>query len=178
MRLIWCLLVVLAGMLVALFWLMGSAEPMATTGAAHPQLPAMRIGGDGLARLGDQGWLLASLQYLTLTVVYLLIALGVAPKRRTGLFWILLGIGYALSIGICWLMMSSYFQYLVGGRLTMLLGFPLPTTLMLYAIFLGGSYLSWLYCWGFDRFIFTAEDAAEYETLLADTNHLRDRSKN
>lgn len=173
MRLMWSLLVVLASLLVALFWLMGATEPTAATGSVHPVLPAMRIGGDGLARLGGQGWLLAGLQYLTLSVVYLLIALGVAPQRRTKLFWVLLGIGYALSIGVCWFMMSSYFEYLAGGPLILLLGYPLPTTLMLYAIFLGGSYLCWLYCWGFNRFIFTAEDAAEYESLLADTEHLR-----
>jgi hypothetical protein len=177
MRLMWCLLVVLTGLLGMLFWLLGSTEPAAATGMVHPTIPAMRIGGDGLARLGDQGWVLAGLQYLSLGVIYLLIALGVAPHRRTRLFWALLGFGFVLSIGVCWLMMSSYFQYLAGGPLTMLLGFPLPTTLMLYAIFLGGSYLCWLYCWGFDRFIFTAEDAAEYESLLADTEHLRDGSK-
>ena len=177
MRLMWCLLVVLTSMLAAMLWLMGSAEPMAATGAVHPEFPAMRIGGDGLARLGGQGWLLAALQYLTLTVVYLLIALGVVPKRRTQLFWVLLGIGYALSMGICWLMISSYFQFLAGGALPMLLGYPLPTTIMLYSIFLCGSYLCWLYCWGFDRFIFTTEDAAEYESLLADTKHLRSDTK-
>ena len=137
----------------------------------------MRVGGDGLARLGGQGWVLAALQYLALGVIYLLIALGVAPARRTKSFWGLLGLGFLLSIGICWVMMSSYFSYLQGGPLPMLLGYPLPTSMMLYAIFLGGSYLCVLYCWGFHRFIFTPADAQAYEQLLAETKHLRPDAK-
>lgn len=173
MRLMTCLLVALAAMLGLLVWLFFAAEPVAATGSVHPVIAAMRIGGDGLARLGGQGWALAALQYLCLTVVYLLIALGVASHRRTRLFWGLLGVGYFISMAIGWLLISSYFGYLNGRPLSMLLGFPLPTTMMLYAIFLGGSYLCWLYCWGFDRFIFTAEDAQAYAQLLAETEHLR-----
>jgi hypothetical protein len=100
-------------------------------------------------------------------LVYSLIALGVAKRHRTPLFWVLLGIGCAISLAIWGLMYTSYMSYLATGSTDTVLGFPRPTAFMLFGVFLGGCYLCGLYIWGFRRFVFTAADEVEYEALRA-----------
>jgi len=67
-------------------------------------------------------------------------------------------------------MMSSYISYLQTGQLTYFLGYPLPTAMMLFGVFLGGCFLCALYCFGFSRFIYTEQDKQAYAELLTATS--------
>lgn len=166
---------VILGLLLGILALLGTLLAMGgVEGAgAHPSIEGMSVGGDGLARLGGAGWMIFLLQTLTLLLIYALIALGVPARHRSRRFWILLGIGCAISLAVWWGMYGTYRHYLETGDVRMLLGFPLPTTLMLFGVFLGGSLLCGLYIWGFRRFVLTDEDEAAYEALRAQSANPR-----
>ncbi|MEM8768042.1 MAG: hypothetical protein AAGE43_11385 [Pseudomonadota bacterium] len=167
-RLIHGILALLLAILGVLIALLIQGGPEAATGAAHPQIPGMNVGGDGLARLGGMGWLMATLQTLVLLLIHALLALGVSERHRTSVFWVLVAVGAALSMAVWWGMYLSYVTYLADGTGPLLFGYPVSTALMLFGVFLAGSYFCGLYIWGFRRFIFPEEDEAAYEALRAE----------
>ena len=167
MRLIPAIACLLLGILALLLLLLVTGSPAGDTGLPHSTISGMSVGGDGLARLGGMGWALVLIQILALLLIHALIALGVSSRHRDRQFWLLLGIGCAISLGIWWAIYSSYIDYLESGTTVHILGFPLATTLMLFGVFLGGSYLCGLYIWGFRRYILTDEDEQAYESLRA-----------
>jgi hypothetical protein len=168
MRLIYFIFFLLVAVLGLMTWLLIMGGPETATGLPHPSIDGMSVGGDGLARLAGAGWLAGLIQCLTLVLIYSLIALGVARRRRSPLFWTLLGIGCAISLAIWALMYTSYMDYLTTGSTDIVFGFPRPTAFMLFGVFLGGCYLCGLYIWGFRRFVFTDADELEYEALRAE----------
>jgi len=165
MRLIHVILGLLLAILGLLIFLLLGGGVEGATGVAHPTFDGMNSGGDGLARLGGMGPLIFLLQCLILVLIYALVVLGIAVRHRTRSFWILLTLGCAISLLVWWGMYSSYMAYLETGTTTRLFGYPLPTTLMLFGVFAGGSLLCGLYIWGFRRFIYTEADEAAYEAL-------------
>lgn len=167
MRLIHVILLLLVAIGVLLVGLLFAGGPDNATGQAHATIAGMSSGGDGLARLGGMGWMMFLLQILALLLIYALIALGVAERNRTRTFWVLLGLGAALSIAIWCGLYLSYVRLLETGEMQLLFGYPLPTAFMLFGVFLGGSYLCVFYIWGFKRFIYTEADEAAYESLRA-----------
>ena len=167
MRLIHVILALLLAILGLLGVLLGSDSPAGATGVPHDRIAAMTAGGDGLARLGGMGWVMSSLQVLTILLIHGLIALGVAERHRSLTFWLLLGSSAALSLAIWLGLYFSYVQFLENGAVAYVLGYPLPTALALFGVFLGGSYLCVIYIWGFRRFIFPEADEAAYEALRA-----------
>ena len=168
MRLIHVILALLLAILALLVTLLVQGGPAGATGVAHPLIPGMNVGGDGLARLGGMGWLMAALQTLVLLLIHALLALGVSPRHRTAAFWGFVALGAGLSLAVGWGMYLSYLAYLADGSGPLLFGYPLSTALMLFGVFLAGSYFCGLYIWGFRRFIFPEEDEAAYEALRAE----------
>ena len=135
MRLIHTILVLLLCILGLLIGLLIAPDPVAATGQAHDLIPGMNVGGDGLARLGGLGWMMLLLQSLTLLLIYALIALGVSERYRSTQFWVLLGIGAALSMAVWWGLYFSYLAFLENGAGPVLFGYPLPTAFMLFGVF-------------------------------------------
>lgn len=167
MRLIHFILVLLVAILGLLVLLLMGESPVGATGHPHPQIASMTIGGDGLARLGGMGWAMSSIQVLTILLIHALVALGVNERHRSLTFWALLGSSTALSLAIWIGLYQSYIHFLETGDAKVVLGFPLPTTLAMFGVFIGGSYLCLIYVWGFRRFVFPVEDEAAYEALRA-----------
>lgn len=167
MRLIHGILLLLAGILCLLIGLMLTGSPADATGAPHPVFPGMSSGGDGLARLGGQGWIMSAIQVLTLLLIHGLVALSVSERHRSRTFWLLLGVCAAISLGIWFALYAGYIGYLESGSTRMLFGFPLTTALTLFGVFAGGSCLCVLYIWGFRRFVYPEADEAAYEALRA-----------
>lgn len=167
MRLMHVILVLLLGILGLLLVLLLGDSPAGATGLPHDRIDAMTMGGDGLKRLGGLGWLMSSIQVLSILLIHALIALGVSERRRNGAFWALLGSSALLSLAIWLGLYLSYVQFLESGSVSRVLGFPLPTTLAMFGVFIGGSYLCVIYIWGFRRFIYPEADEAAYEALRA-----------
>jgi hypothetical protein len=164
-RVIHVIFALLSGILALLAVLLVLGGPESATGVAHGSVDGMSAGGDGLARLGGAGWLVSAIQWLTLLLIHALIALGVPERYRSGRFWLMLGIACAVSMAVWWGMYASYRHYLDSGEVTWLIGFPLPTVLMLFGVFLAGTSLCALYVFGFRRYVLTHDDEAAYEAL-------------
>lgn len=167
MRLMYLIFALVLAMLGMLIWLMLLPEPAMSTGSPHPDIALMNVGGEGLARLGDTVGIVFWLQATAQCVMILLIALGVVESRRTALFWSVIGAILLLSLGVWSALYLSYLGYLDTGETGYLLGFPTATTVMLFGIWGTGATLCLLYVLGFRRFIFSKEDEAAYEELLA-----------
>ncbi len=168
MRLMYLLFALVLAMLGMLIWIMLLPEPALSTGGPHPDLAQMNAGGDGLARLGDTVAILYWLQAVAQFFMILLIALGVHEAKRTALFWSVIGAILLLSLGVWTALYLSYLGYLDTGETGYLLGFPTATSVMLFGVWATGASLCLLYVAGFRRFIFSAEDEAAYEALLAE----------
>ena len=167
MRPIYLIYGLLLAQLTLLGYLMLVDEPELATGAPHAQFVGMNVGGDGLARLGSAGAVIGAIGGLSVAVMLLLVTLGVNASRRTVLFWLLIAVVALASQGVWWAMYLGYLSFLETGQVPFVLGFPLPTSWMLYGVWGSGALLSLVYIFGFRRFIFTEDDEAAYEALRA-----------
>jgi len=161
---IYGLLLAILGLLCCLMIL---PEPALVTGAPHPGIPGVNVGGDGRARLGDAVVVIGLLGSAVMLLMQALPMLGVSAGRRDATFWWLMG-GVAVAIqGTWWAMYLGYLQFLATGEVGHLLGFPAPTAWMLFGVWFSGTLFCIVYVLGFRRFVFSAEDEAAYEALRA-----------
>lgn len=157
-------LLAIAGCLIALIL---TSEPEFSTGQPHPLYTAMNVGGDGLARLGGAVNIIGTLGGIFMLMMVLVCALGVNPQRRSWDFWGLMGVAVLAAQFVWWAMYFSYLDFLRSGETEFVLSFPVATSWMLYGVWISGMVLAGIYVFGFRRYIFTAEDEAEYEALRA-----------
>ena len=154
MRMVHLILILLLAISALLFWIVFSVEPPIPTGSAHPEFAGMRIGGDGLARLGTIATLAYCLQALVLVLAILFIASGIKKERRTMGFWIpIIGVG-ALYQWVWWNIWHGYQQYLETGSTTYAFGFTTPSAWMIFGVWSCGFLLMLIYVVGFRKFIF------------------------
>ncbi len=73
------------------------------------------------------------------------------------------------SLFILWQMVSSHLSFIATGATTYFMGFPAPTAWAMYGVWLGGIPLVLIYTLGFSQFIYTDEDQAEFEKLVAES---------
>lgn len=173
MRLIHVILALLLAIFGLLVVLLLAGDPAGATGQPHEQFSAMTVGGDGLARLGGMGWAMFAIQVLTILLIHSLIAFGINQRHRDSIFWVLLGSSMVISLVVWIVMYFSYIEFLQTGASTLVVGYPLPTALAIFGVFIGGSYLCVIYIWGFRRFVYTQADEASYEALRASAEQPR-----
>jgi len=166
-RLIHAILALLLLILSLLLWLMVIPEPALSTGGTHTIFPGMNSGGDGLARLGEAVGPIGLLGAASFLMMILLTALGVREERRDRVFWLLMTGIAVLTQYVWWTLYSSYLDYLHTAKLGLALGFPVPTSWMLFGVWTSGACLCLLYVFGFRRFILNGDDEAAYEKLRA-----------
>lgn len=156
--------VLMAGIVIAICL----ADPVAGSGGtAHPLFPGMQQGGDGGARLEHIGSLAYAFQCLLLTLICCLCALGVEDRLKTREFWLYIGGCLALML-IAWHQMySGHQEFLATGTTSYFLGFPVATSWQVYGTWLGAIPLIVIYSLGFRKFIYTEEDEAKFNELLA-----------
>lgn len=139
------------------------------TGFAHPEFAGMRIGGDGAARIAPISGYSFVFQVLVLLQMHLLVAMGVSGHRHSAAFFGWLGGSLALALFIWWQLFESYAAFLATGETTYLAGFPVATTWLVYPIWLSGGALVLLYVAGFKQYIWSDEDQAAFDDLLAES---------
>ncbi len=136
--------------------------------AAHPDLPAMAVGGDGAARFAATGWAVFVFQCASLVAGPLLMTLGVRPERRTALFKLLMAGSTACMLVVWIAMFFTYRRYLATGETAYVLGFPVPTAWMIYGTWIGALSFIFIFCLGFRVFVLPKEDEAAFEALAAE----------
>ena len=133
---------------------------------AHPDHPAMLQGPDGMERHGRiiwLGWIFGILQFCFITC---LIGLCLDKQGRLKIFKTPLLICMFLCITAFVSMMAAYIGFAREGSGPLFGSFPLPTALMLYALWPMQILFVIIYVIYYDKAIFTAEDDEKFQALV------------
>lgn len=165
---IFAICVLMAGVLIAI----GLAESVTNAGeVAHPEIPGMQIGGDGVARLEHIGNLALAFHCLLLTLIALLTMLGVSERHRTQELGIYIGGSLVFMLAVAWQMYSGHKEFLESGVTSYFMGFPTATAWQMYGTWLGAIPLILIYSLGFRKYIYTPEDEEKFNKLLAEKSN-------
>jgi len=161
------LLAVVLGVAAILFAAALLPSHPAATGAPHPTFETMAHGGPGETRTGVlllAGWAYgaASLLFFALCFAFGLRKPGGLGPVRTPL------IAGVVLHQLVWLaLVLAYASYAGDPAPRIVLGFPIPTAVMLYGLWPFPVYFVLLYLYFFDRFVFTADDQRRVDELVA-----------
>jgi hypothetical protein len=159
--LLFALACAIALVLGAAVWAGGEAPPQARP---HPEFPTLLQGGDGAARsapIALHGALFGALQIAFFGACF---ALGMRRGSRLGpvarpLLW-----GLLLYEGVFAGLLVAYARYQADPGAPLVLSFPLPTALLLYALWPLPLWFAWIYLRHFDDWVV---DEAAIERVLA-----------
>lgn len=170
MKAITMLLVSLLIVLVAVIWILLTPEPLGAAGTAHPVIGGMRVAGDGAARYYGVMHPVFLLQIGTLAAMTSLLLLPFETGAKMKPMFVRLLCVFVLSAAV-WLGILETYEQVLGSDGTLesmpfIGGFPLPSALAVYTVWGVGLSLTFLYVFGFDRFIYTQKDRERFEALL------------
>jgi phosphotransferase system glucose/maltose/N-acetylglucosamine-specific IIC component len=144
------------------------------SGAPHPEISGMQIGGDGAARIKGieaAAFVLFSATFILLSV---LVVASVSKRNRTPVFWGWTGLITLTVLYVWYRVFDSYLDYLRTGDLIYILGFPEPTAWMIFGLWGGGAMFSFIYVIGFRRFVYSPEDEQTLKEILEEYNSERE----
>ncbi len=150
---------------VGIAWVVPESEGVG--GYPHDEFASMRQGGSGAARHGGilaLGW---AFGVLTILNFVLLVGFGGRHDGRLGSFGWPLAVAFIAYAGVFSWIIAAYRQYLVDPGGPLVLGFPLPSALMLYVLYPVSMILNVYFAVGFRRWVLTEEDEARYRELVA-----------
>ncbi len=133
----------------------------------HPRVGAMFAGGDGAARHDSTlalGWVFGTLQLLFFAA---LMALGVRKKGSLRGFLPTLGFCTGVQLVLWTSIVLTYRSYAAGSESVLILGMHASTALVMLGFWPLSAIYTVAFVAGFDRWVLTPEDEAEYERLLA-----------
>lgn len=170
MKAIYMLLISLVIVLISVVWIIVTPEPAGVAGAAHPVVPGMRIAGDGAERYEAVMHPVFFLQVGVLAAMTSLLLLPFQGAARQRGMFIRLVLVFVLSAAVWIGITATYEQFLQSSRapegLLFVAGFPLPSALAVYGVWAVGLLLTFFYVFGFERFVYTAEDRKGFEALI------------
>ena len=147
----------------------GMSETVAnTTGLAHPSIPLIHVGADGMARLVGVGSWMFVFGCLVLMLVMTFIMLGTGKHNRSRWFFISILGSLLIMLFVWWHVYDGHRSFLESGKTDYFLGFPAATAWLTYGIWLSGIPLILLYSLGFRKFIYTEQDEQKFEQLIKD----------
>lgn len=145
---------------------MVTPEPVNGHGLDHRQFIGMKQVGDVLGAtqpvLGH-GLALGALMYL---LVATLVCLSVPERKRSRAFLSSVLAALLVTLFVWILLITSYQKYLTENELVLVLGFPVPTLLMLLAVWLAPLSFTLIFIVGFPHWIYTEEDEARFNSLV------------
>ncbi len=161
----------LFGLLIAICLAIGlslvTTEVQPSHGFAHPDFPnTMQQGGPGSERHQNVRWIGMVFGVLEAAFFVGCLLLGVKKQKRTVGIFLFLGSLYAATIVLT--VVTDHY-YANGTMREIILGFPVPTALMVYGI--GGMPLAFVlfYVVRFDDCIISPEDLQKFERLVQKT---------
>ena len=159
---IFFLLIALMGIV---FTILLQPAPDSISGNLHPIFPSMSQGGDASRHDGiwALGWLFGALQII-LFVVCIWVSLCGEKTHR----WVVILCGVGLFINF-----HHAHDHLSPGRCReapFVLGFPLPTTLLLFGMWPMAVVFSILYVVKFRSWVYSPQDQEVFENLKAEMN--------
>lgn len=156
---IFALFITLLGIVVTI--LLQSA-PGSVSGNPHPSFPSMSQGGDASRHDGITvlGWLFGALQIILFVVCIWVSLCGVKAHR-----WMVIACGVAYLF-VFTMLMITYRQGVAEAPFV--LGFPLPTTLLLFGMWPMAAVFAILYVVKFRSWVYSPQDQEAFENLKAE----------
>jgi hypothetical protein len=167
LKLVLFLLALMIGIAFCTLMIAFSAGGGAETGLAHPEIANMRIGGNGEVRFAPVSGYVLALQTIVTLLFGGLVYLGVSRHHRTWAVKISILIATAIALGVWFAIYMSYAAYLNTGSPGTAFGLPTATAWVVLGLWLSGFVFVLLYAIGFRSFIFSHDDEARYEALIA-----------
>ena len=167
-RLISLIFAICIAMALLLLAILFADQPPGAGGTPHPTIAGMLVGGDGLGRLATIGTYAFMFQGFLLLLICCLCALGVSAKYRSTTFYGYLAACYGFMFLVWWQMYFGHQEYLITGQTSYFLGFPVATAWQMYGTWLCAIPLICIYVFGFDKYIYTEQDDAQFKALLAE----------
>ena len=135
--------------------------PEAAKGAPHPEHVEMNQGGEAQRHEGRLllGWIYGMAQ-IGIFIVAIRISI---PKDRPGRWWLM--VGSVLYLAVFSGMMYAYAQDKAGAPFV--LGFPLPTALLVFGMWPASALFVVLYSTHFRKWVYSEADARRFEEIKA-----------
>ena len=149
---------------VILLWLV--QEPSGSTGTAHPDYGAMQHSGPDISSSQPVQWLAISFGGLIVLILITCVIIGYLRQDRLAsdrnpLLWI--GAVYVL---VYTGLIVLYLNYVDGGTIIYILGFPMPTAWMIYVFWLFPVAFTFYYVRKFDSWVFKPSSMEEFLAIL------------
>lgn len=159
---VFVLLLIIAG--ITLFVLTSDAPPGAS-GAPHPEVSGLSLGGDGTTRLSAIGKAPYYFQIAVILLAGILLYMGIPEHRRDRLLRVCFGVGIAFALFVWVTLYAGYEAYLATGQTRVVFGFPVPTNWFFWGIW--GSFAAFdvFYALAFRRYFLHPEDEAAFHAL-------------
>jgi len=159
-------IILLLGMGICIIAAMGLGAPDGAAGGSHPTVGSMSIGGAGEnkhAQVYGVAWAFGVCMVLLFSTC---LALGASKAGKVGAIGKYLFVGSLLHVAAFSAMMLAYRSYMVEGSAEFVGSLPLPSAIMMYVLWWTPAYFVAVYYFGFDRFIFSAEDEEKFSALV------------
>jgi hypothetical protein len=166
MKTIWVILGLLLAILGIVITTLLTDVPTHAAGFAHPDIPGMQVGGDGMARFSPMYWGILAFQMASLCIITALIYLSVPARRKDRWFHIALVVITFACCYVWWRVFDGYHDFLLSGEVIMVLGFPEPSTWMIFGTWASGVLFCVFYVLGFRRYFFTHAEEKDFEELV------------
>lgn len=144
----------------------GPEGPVPVTGAAHPTISTMLVGGDGEAKHERVFALGVAFGVLEIVFFSVCLALGVARKGEVGKLAGPIAVGAALHVATFLAMIVTYRHYRTDADPGLFLGLPVPTAWMMYGLWWVPMVFIVLYIAAFDRHVFSEDDLKRFNEIL------------
>lgn len=168
LKLSWLLFAVLLVLCGAVTTVLFTPEPENSRGLAHPDFSTMQIGGDSVARyepIRIASWVFA-LACVCLFSTLLMLANRHDAGTRFSIRW-MLGLGCVVHLVAMTGALVCYESYIVADNPNLQLGFPTPSTWMLFAVWPAPLVFVFVYVLGFNRWIFRDVDEQAFRKILS-----------
>lgn len=99
--------------------------------------------------------------------MFTLIFLGAKKAGKRTPLHRYLGVGSIVYLLIYSFLTYAYWDYIHLGNQAFFGGFPLPSAWMIYGMWLSPLFLAAIYVWGFDKWVFTANDLSDFKNLVS-----------
>lgn len=169
MRLLYLYFVLLIGILILLGSIFWSTPPENATGFIHESFPTMQHSGTSVAESADAKWLAYFFGVGILLIFVLTLALGAqksSPSKNRFIIRLIVT-GALIYLFAFTAMVIAYWQFTGEQSIKYVLGFPLPTALMLFALGAAPFVFTIFYILKFDDWIITPEELQQFRTIVA-----------
>lgn len=141
----------------------------------HPEYATLLQGEDGAARSAPVWWIGAAFGLVQIAFFGACFALGMSRGGRVAGLGLPIAVGLALYAAVFVLLLVTYRLFLGAPGEHLVLGFPLPTAVMIYLLWPVPLWFLWLYLRNFDRHVLSAGDLERVRRIARECAEERQR---